>query len=353
MRFTKKLISLICIMAMLTSVILSVQMSVSAASGDMTFYTVNWNEQSWELQTTENAAGEQVTVSYIDGAGNLNLEALATGYVYATYPPGVQDENGTLQYNDPDNVLIAMTGGDIDRNNDAFDINFRMKFKHRVEFYAAWYHGLVRLHFRNANTLIYQSGGSPDAYRVVNVEMGEDWHDWTIKVRGIHATVCMDGRELFSYQLFRRAAASRYIRFRTSYEYDYVAHTQIQNVELVDKRGQDVTLIQPKAWQASSYTEIKYAPGEPITFEADTGAADGVQNTVDFYANGVRIGSAIDQGATTTENESSGSDSSDGCEGDSGSSGTTTTTDPAHNAILTLENGLPAGKYYVKSKWGD
>ncbi len=344
MRLTKKFISLLCIMTMLASVILTIP--VMAASGDMTFYTVDWNGQEWELQTTENAAGEQVTVSYIDDAGNLNLEALATGYVYATYPPGVADANGTLQYTDPDNILIGMTGGDTDRNNDAFDINFRMKFKHRVEFYAAWYHGLVRLHFRNANTLIYQHGGSPDSYKVVNVEMGEDWHDWTIKVRGIHATVCMDGRELFSYQLFRRAAATRFIRFRTSYEYDYVAHTQIQNVEFIDKRGQEVILIQPEVWNTNPYEEIKYAPGQSITFEADTGAGDGVQNTVDFYANGVKIGSAIDQGVITTETESS---ESSGCDG----SGTTTTTDPAHNAILTLENGLPAGKYYVKAKWGD
>ncbi len=340
MKRIKSFISILCMVAIISSMIMTVPISTSAATGDMTYRTVNWNGQEWELQSTETATGELVEVSYIDEAGNLNLEAKATGYTYATYPPGAPDANGTLQYNDTENVLIAMTGEDTNRNNDAFDINFRMKFKHRVEFYAAWYHGLVRLHFRNANTLIYQHGGSPDSYRVVNIEMGEDWHDWTIKVRGIHATVCMDGRELFSYQLFRRAAATRYIRFRTSHEYDYVAHTQVQSVELVDKRGQDVTLIQPNVWSANPYGEIMYAPGQSITFEADTGAGDGVQNTVDFYVNGVKIGSAIDQGKITTENSGN-----DGCEGSG------TSTDPAHNAILTLENGLPAGKYTVKAMW--
>ena len=77
MKILKKLTAVMCVIAIFVSLLITTPIMTQAASGDMTYRTVNWNGQEWELQSTEDANGDLVEVSYIDDAGNLNPDGTA------------------------------------------------------------------------------------------------------------------------------------------------------------------------------------------------------------------------------------------------------------------------------------
>ena len=72
MRKLKKLIAVMCMIAILASLITITPIVTQAASGDITYRTVNWNGQEWELHSTENANGELATVYYMKEIDDVN-----------------------------------------------------------------------------------------------------------------------------------------------------------------------------------------------------------------------------------------------------------------------------------------
>ncbi len=317
MKFNR-ITALLCVVAMTASFFV-MQIPVFAATGDVFYENATWNNQTWELKTFEDTSGNVFKSAFVDENNVLNvmapeyMGALASDakYYTATWSPAtvtINQETGAVKrdYFDDLQELKALDGGDKNRNNDAFDLEFRMRFENKGQFYVNWYQSQIRMVMRNANTLMFKTSNEND-YETVTVNMGTSWHDWKFEVRGVHVSVFMDGREIYSYNLFRQPAATRCIQFRTDYEYDYQGKIQVQDLKLTDRRTA-VKLTKPLPYSASKNKLETFNAGESLALEADAGAtAD--YDSVDVMVNEDFSSSDIDFNDGVKFKQATGGDS--------------------------------------------
>lgn len=342
MKVLRKLLSAICVLAMLVSVFYIPAFATIEPGkiGAIDYYKQEWNGKEWLFSNmVRDASGTKEQMSFVNENGNMEMKTyngMDHDRVHIQFPYSV-NEDGTLSPYDTLGQLEFM-----DDSN--FNVDFRMRYTGHVFFMVRWLHGAVRLEFKDNRITVDDGNGNRNSVSIVD---DGKWHDYGIEVRGqkcpnsiegptciTHARVFMDGGEIYNFHTTKYPASYRTLAFYMNNDYDQASWAEISYINVEDKSSS----VKIKSHISGDTLE----EGKDITLTADAGAADGEKKNVDFYVNGVKIGSDTDQGKIVTETPNTGGG---GCEGNSG---TTTTTEPAKDATITLK-APKAGVYTVKA----
>ena len=335
---TKKFISLILVFSVIMTLMVSVgrQVPISAAAvGEVDFYSQEWQMGTWAMSNmVVDGNGTKEAVSFVNENGNLEITSrggMSHDVVWAQFPYSV-NADGTLSRYDTENKLTML-----DEAN--FDIDFRMRYDGAIWFMTQFRAGTVRIEFKD-DRMTVDDGNSN--YKVVRITDDDDWHDYTVSVRGRNAEgaandspdnirfvrIYMDGKEVYSFHTTRYPAAYRNCRFYAVNDFEQVSHAEIESVRITNY-ATNVKITSHRAGDTLT-------AGQDITLTADAGAAAGETKNVDFYVNDIKVGSDTNNGKITTVIPGTG------CDGDK------TETTPAKYAEITLEK-VPAGVYVVKA----
>ncbi len=113
----------------------------------------------------------------------------------------------------------------------------------------------------------------------IQVDIGYDWHDWKIEVRGEYMTIYMDGGEVARYTMMKNSAQTPLIRFLIQSNTLDHYHMELGNVHY-KPYFPEVNLTTPP-------NNSEYAESSSITFKSEV--KEDVEY-VDYYLNGLNVG---------------------------------------------------------------
>ena len=113
----------------------------------------------------------------------------------------------------------------------------------------------------------------------IQVDIGHEWHDWKIEVRGEYMTLYMDGGEIARYQMMKNPAQTPLLRFLIQANQLDHYHVELGNIHY-KPYFPEVNLTTPP-------NGSEYAESSNITFKAEV--KEEVEY-VDYFVNGLNVG---------------------------------------------------------------